>query len=247
MQSIVGLLIGLCASPAMLAGRAEAGDEKPVIYRANEWTPVGDRTKRDAPEGCIVNYDVDEPGLICPIYIVDEQPPVRVGPICPLGAERTPRTITIRGWPVLPGQPDTGTLVEGTPAYDFWMGFCRDENSCKPGTGEEKPVTREANEPPPVRVGQIFPIGNDCTRQKVILRQIPVVPGQPVSFPVQGESESNLSRLNIFSASTKGGIIVPDLLQERSFDLLVAPLSLKDLLSGKAICVPGVEQPLQCP
>jgi outer membrane protein assembly complex protein YaeT len=64
----------------------------------------------------------------------------------------------------------------------------------------------EVEERPPARVGQIFIVGNERTRQNVILRQVPLYPGQVLSFPALRESERNLARLNIFEVSPDGGV-----------------------------------------
>jgi outer membrane protein assembly complex protein YaeT len=65
-------------------------------------------------------------------------------------------------------------------------------------------VQYEVEERPPARVGQIFIIGNDRTRQNVILRQVPLYPGQVLTYPDLRVAERNLARLNIFTVSPDG-------------------------------------------
>jgi outer membrane protein assembly factor BamA len=56
------------------------------------------------------------------------------------------------------------------------------------------------------RVGQIFIIGNERTRQNVILSQVPLSPGQVLSYPALREAERNLRRLDIFECSPDGSV-----------------------------------------
>lgn len=55
------------------------------------------------------------------------------------------------------------------------------------------------------RVGDIIIVGNTVTRQNVILRQLPLFPGQILSFPALRESERNLARLGIFEMNPATG------------------------------------------
>jgi outer membrane protein assembly complex protein YaeT len=64
----------------------------------------------------------------------------------------------------------------------------------------------ELEETVPARVGQIFIVGNERTRQNVILRQIPLYPGQILTYPDLRLAERNLARLNIFQNSPDGGV-----------------------------------------
>jgi outer membrane protein assembly complex protein YaeT len=59
----------------------------------------------------------------------------------------------------------------------------------------------QVQERPPALVGQIFIVGNTTTRQNVILRQIPLFPGQPLSYPALAQAERNLARLGIFEST----------------------------------------------
>jgi len=64
-------------------------------------------------------------------------------------------------------------------------------------------VHYEVHEQPPALVGQIFVVGNTTTRQNVILRQVPLYPGQPLSYPAVREAERNLGRLGIFESTAE--------------------------------------------
>jgi outer membrane protein assembly complex protein YaeT len=67
-------------------------------------------------------------------------------------------------------------------------------------------VHYEVQERPPATVGQILVIGNDVTRQNVILRQIPLYPGQVLTYPDLRVAERNLARLNIFETNPESGV-----------------------------------------
>jgi outer membrane protein insertion porin family len=56
----------------------------------------------------------------------------------------------------------------------------------------------------PARVGQIFIVGNTRTRQNIILRQVPLYPGQTLEYPALRQAEKNLTRLGIFESSPDG-------------------------------------------
>ncbi|MBY0229362.1 MAG: BamA/TamA family outer membrane protein [Gemmataceae bacterium] len=67
-------------------------------------------------------------------------------------------------------------------------------------------VNYQVEEQGPARVGRIIIIGNERTDQRVILRQLPLYPGQTLSFPELRQAERNLARLNIFEASPDGAV-----------------------------------------
>src|SRR5262249_47054619 len=50
----------------------------------------------------------------------------------------------------------------------------------------------------PSKVGQVFVVGNEVTKQNVILREVPLYPGQILTYPDVRVAERNLARLNIF-------------------------------------------------
>lgn len=63
---------------------------------------------------------------------------------------------------------------------------------------------------PHVRVGQIFIIGNEKTRDSVILEQLPLFPGQPFNDSDVREAERNLSRLKGFKSNPKVEVLDHD-------------------------------------
>jgi len=67
-------------------------------------------------------------------------------------------------------------------------------------------VQYEFEERAQARVGQIFIVGDERTRQNVILRQLGIYPGQVLSYPDLRFAEKNLARLNIFEVSPDGAI-----------------------------------------
>lgn len=73
----------------------------------------------------------------------------------------------------------------------------------KPG---EVVLNYEVQDRPPARVGQIIVIGNEVTRENVIRRQIPLYPGQVLTYPELRVAERNLSRLNIFENKPEAGV-----------------------------------------
>lgn len=74
------------------------------------------------------------------------------------------------------------------------------------GDSGQVKVSYEVEEQPPARVGQIFVVGNSVTRQNVILRQVPLYPGQILPYPNLKIAENNLARLNIFEVKPEEGI-----------------------------------------
>jgi outer membrane protein assembly complex protein YaeT len=70
----------------------------------------------------------------------------------------------------------------------------------------EVDVRYEMTERPAAKVGQIIIYGNKVTKQNVILRQIPLYPGQVLTYPDLRVAERNLARLNIFEADQEKGI-----------------------------------------
>ncbi|MFQ3651524.1 MAG: outer membrane protein assembly factor BamA [Gemmataceae bacterium] len=76
---------------------------------------------------------------------------------------------------------------------------------------KEKPglmrVAYQVEEPrQPALVGSVVIIGNNRTADNVILRQLPLYPGQTLSFPDLRQAERNLARLNIFEMSPDGSV-----------------------------------------
>jgi outer membrane protein insertion porin family len=75
--------------------------------------------------------------------------------------------------------------------------------STSPG---EVAVHYEVQEKPPARVGNIVIVGNEVTRDNVILRQIPLYPGQILTYPDLRIAERNLAKLNIFEVNPQTGV-----------------------------------------
>jgi outer membrane protein assembly complex protein YaeT len=67
-------------------------------------------------------------------------------------------------------------------------------------------VHYEVMESPPVRVGEIIVRGNTVTQERVIRRELPIYPGQVLSYPDLLVAEQNLSRLGIFKEDPANGI-----------------------------------------
>ncbi len=65
---------------------------------------------------------------------------------------------------------------------------------------------KPAEEKPPARVGQVFIIGNEKTEQGVILKQVPVYPGQVLSYPDLKAAEKNLERTGLFVVDPRKGV-----------------------------------------
>jgi outer membrane protein assembly complex protein YaeT len=70
----------------------------------------------------------------------------------------------------------------------------------------EVDVRYEMTERPAAKTGQIIIYGNKVTKQNVILRQIPLYPGQVLTYPDLRVAERNLARLNIFENDQEKGI-----------------------------------------
>ncbi len=108
---------------------------------------------------------------------------------------------------------DQNVVQVGTNAIKNFYGYDGREAAVKEelvwapnGTPGEVALRYEVIERPPATVGQIKIIGNTTTRDRVILRQLRVYPGQILSYPDLRLSEANLSRLNIFEMKPDQGI-----------------------------------------
>src|SRR5438034_3619756 len=66
-------------------------------------------------------------------------------------------------------------------------------------------VQYQVQERPVSYVGNVNVIGNDVTKQNVILRQVPLYPGQILSYPDIRVGERNLARLGIFEMDPEKG------------------------------------------
>jgi hypothetical protein len=53
---------------------------------------------------------------------------------------------------------------------------------------------------PPAKVGQIVIIGNEVTRQSIILDRVPLYPGEAIRYSDLRQGETNLRRTTLFDA-----------------------------------------------
>ncbi len=67
-------------------------------------------------------------------------------------------------------------------------------------------VHYEVQESQPAKVGSIYVVGNTVTKQNVILRQVPLYPGQTLTYPDLRLAERNLAKLQIFEVAPEKGI-----------------------------------------
>jgi outer membrane protein insertion porin family len=67
-------------------------------------------------------------------------------------------------------------------------------------------VHYEVQERPPARVGEIIIVGNEVTRQNVILRQVPLYSGQILTYPDLRVAERQLAKLGIFETNPATGV-----------------------------------------
>ncbi len=93
-----------------------------------------------------------------------------------------------------------------------WIGYQGQDAAVEPAAyfPPDRPgevvINYEIQQRPPARVGQIFIAGNEVTRDNVILRQVPLYPGQVLTYPDVRVAERNLARLNIFQVKPDQGI-----------------------------------------
>jgi outer membrane protein assembly complex protein YaeT len=88
----------------------------------------------------------------------------------------------------------------------------------------EVAVHYEIQERPPAKVGNVYVVGNEWTKQNVILRQVPLYPGQLLTWPDLKVAEANLARLHIFDPApdVKPTVSVLDIDSDTEFkDVLV--------------------------
>lgn len=67
-------------------------------------------------------------------------------------------------------------------------------------------VSYQVQEAPPTRVGNLLIEGNTVTRDGVIRREVPIYPGQILSYPDMIMAQENLSRLGLFKEDPMQGI-----------------------------------------
>jgi outer membrane protein assembly complex protein YaeT len=151
-----------------------------------------------------------DPDHVVIVYHIDEGPRYRVGKVSISGNQTMPdervrsvvklkegdtydRNIVqadIKNMKALYG--NTGRLV--TPR----------EQVFQTGPGEVA-VQYEIQERPPATVGQVIIIGNEVTKDRVIRRQVPLYPGQILTYPDLQQAEANLARLGIFESDPEKG------------------------------------------
>jgi outer membrane protein assembly complex protein YaeT len=108
------------------------------------------------------------------------------------------------------GYYDDKTIQGDVQRIKDWYGYNGEDVQVNPNSvwSKDTPglctVQYQIEEQPVARVGQIFIVGNERTRQNVILRQIPLYPGQILTYPDLRVAERNLTRLNIFAATPDG-------------------------------------------
>jgi outer membrane protein assembly complex protein YaeT len=105
---------------------------------------------------------------------------------------------------------DQGKITRDTKVITDYMGFAGLDARVEavpvwlPDSPGVCNVRYEVAERPPARVGQVFIQGNTRTRDNVILRQVPLFPGQILTFPDLDIAKANLTRLNIFTNGQDG-------------------------------------------
>jgi outer membrane protein insertion porin family len=105
---------------------------------------------------------------------------------------------------------DEGKMKGDTTRMTSWLGFHGLSAQVQPipvflpDTPGVIKVQYEVAEQPPARVGQVFIVGNTRTRDNVILRQVPLFPGQILTYPDLEIAKAQLTRLNIFTSGQDG-------------------------------------------
>jgi outer membrane protein assembly complex protein YaeT len=159
------------------------------------------------------HWDSD-PGLVTLIFHINEGPRYRV--------QDVPKVIGPRSVP--PEQLEALSQVKATDYYDQhkidadkeriknYLGMMGRDAQVEaiPVWSKDVPgvctVQYQVEERPPSRVGQIFIIGNSRTKMNVILRQLPLYPGQILEYPQLVAAQNNLTRLGIFETSQDGNV-----------------------------------------
>jgi outer membrane protein assembly complex protein YaeT len=110
----------------------------------------------------------------------------------------------------------------------------KQETIFNPDTPGVCQVRYEVVEHAPAKVGYIYIVGNDVTKQNVILRQLPegLSPGQTLQYPDLRLAEKNLARLGIFETNPETGArpsveVINAQLDEEYKDLLVRVQEMK--------------------
>ena len=104
-------------------------------------------------------------------------------------------------------EPKLKTDIENMQDYRGYRGHntvVREEVFYPADRPGEVDIRMQVQERPYAKVGQMFIIGNDVTKQNIILRQVPLYPGQVLSYPDLRQGEKNLQRLGIFNSNNEG-------------------------------------------
>jgi outer membrane protein assembly complex protein YaeT len=144
------------------------------------------------------------------IFHIDEGQRYRVGKVDVVGNKHFDREKLLNMIKVRPGEIYNQSVVKGDielmkAAYGYEGREASVIEQLSYQTGEVN-VVYQIEERPPARVGQVIIVGNEVTRQNVILRQLPLYPGQILTYPDLRVAERNLARLNIFEMSPENGI-----------------------------------------
>ncbi len=101
-------------------------------------------------------------------------------------------------------------------------------------------VQYEVTEQPPARVGDIRLIGNTRTQDRVILRNIPLYPGQILTYPDIFAAESRLANLGIFEVNPETGVrptvrVVDNEGVEKDIEVVVQETSTGSIMLGLSV------------
>jgi outer membrane protein assembly complex protein YaeT len=156
------------------------------VGRSLRWTPDG--------KGVVVVFHIDE-GMR---YRIKNLPEVH-------GAKSTPAEVfeAMTRFKLGDYYSDTkikqdSQQIENYIGYTGRKAVVRAEPVWLPDSPGLVTVSYNVEELAPAKVGQIIVVGNDRTRMNVILRQIPLYPGQILTYPDLVQAEKNLARLGIF-------------------------------------------------
>lgn len=152
------------------------------------------------------------------VYHIHEGPRFKVKNIQVVGASTLPEDRIIGVTKLKPGETYDKNVVQAdlkniTDLYGYTgRRVTAKEELIYAGPGEVA-IQYNVIERPPDRVGRVSVVGNAVTRENVILRQVPVYPGQVLEYPALAQAERNLSRLGIFETN-------PDLGQRPTVSVL---------------------------
>lgn len=158
-----------------------------------------------------VRYSSTNPGDVVLVFHIHEGPQYRIdGRPQVQGAGKELTGELVHALPRLaPGEKYSQATVDGDVSRikDYYGLTGRDVRvraevfhpAEKPGLCQVQYIVEER---PPIRVGTIYIVGNDVTRENVIRRQLEgIEPGQILPIPNLRIAERNLARLNIFEVT----------------------------------------------